>query len=145
MVDVLNFELALKYLHYYFTASNGKGHGIHSPFVFDFITKVLNDKNHYPEYDTVEDLREKLLNDKTLFTIEDFGAGSVDKIKLINGQFASIAKHAVKSTNYGQLLFRMVKNYQPQNILEVGNIIGNYNSLSGVSKSGCKRFDFGRL
>ncbi len=38
------FQLAKKYLHYYLTASNGKGHGIHSPFVFDFVKHVLNDK-----------------------------------------------------------------------------------------------------
>lgn len=39
--------LYLKYVKYCVSASNGKGHGIHSPFVFDFITHVLNDcKNH---------------------------------------------------------------------------------------------------
>ena len=40
------FKLAQKYFHYYFTASNGKGHGIHSPFVFDFIKNVLRDKKN---------------------------------------------------------------------------------------------------
>ena len=33
-----------KYFNYYFNASNGKGHGVHSPFVFNFITDVLNSK-----------------------------------------------------------------------------------------------------
>jgi hypothetical protein len=33
-----------KYFNYYFNASNGKGHGVHSPFVFSFITAVLNSK-----------------------------------------------------------------------------------------------------
>lgn len=32
------------YIKYYFNASNGKGHGVHSPFVFSFITAVLNSK-----------------------------------------------------------------------------------------------------
>jgi predicted O-methyltransferase YrrM len=32
-----HLQLARKYIHYYFTASNGKGHGMHSPFVFEFI------------------------------------------------------------------------------------------------------------
>jgi hypothetical protein len=48
------FQLAKKYLHYYFTASNGKGHGIHSPYVFDFIEKVLNDKKQYECYNNIE-------------------------------------------------------------------------------------------
>ena len=33
-----------KYFNYYFNASNGKGHGVHSPFVFNFISSVLNNK-----------------------------------------------------------------------------------------------------
>ena len=32
----------LKYLQYYWVASNSKGHGIHSPFVFKFIQEILN-------------------------------------------------------------------------------------------------------
>jgi len=34
-----------KYFTYYYNASNGKGHGVHSPFVFSFITQVLNNSN----------------------------------------------------------------------------------------------------
>ena len=117
------FQLALKYLHYYFTASSNKGHGIHSPFVFHFITKVLNDRTHYPSYDIVEKLRHDLLRNKTLLTIEDFGAGSaIDKSN--QRTIASIAKHATKSKKHGQLLFRMVKEYKPQNILELGTSLG---------------------
>ena len=68
-------QLAFKYLHYYLTASNRKGHGMHSPFVFDFITKVLNDKTNYPAYQQVESLRTQLLKNETLLSVEDMGAG----------------------------------------------------------------------
>src|SRR5437773_2240186 len=71
-----SLQLAFKYLHYYLTASNGRGHGIHSPFVYDFVTKVLNDKTQYADYEKVEDIRRKSLRDKTVLTIEDYGAGS---------------------------------------------------------------------
>ena len=71
------WQLATKYLKYILTASNGKGHGMHSPFLFHFITKVLNDKKEYPAYKNVENLRKKLLTDQTELTIEDFGAGSI--------------------------------------------------------------------
>ncbi len=117
------FELALKYIQYYLTASNVKGHGIHSPFVFQFITEILNDKTQYPAYDIVEVLRRKLKKDHTVLTVEDLGAGSaVDK----NHQrtIASIANHAVKPKKFGQLLFRIVKQYQPQTILELGTSLG---------------------
>ena len=36
--------LKLKYLRYYWTAANSRGHGIHSPFVFKFIQEKLNAK-----------------------------------------------------------------------------------------------------
>ena len=57
------FQLGLKYLSYYFSASNSKGHGMHSPFVFEFITKVLNDKTKYEAYEQVENLRQQLAVD----------------------------------------------------------------------------------
>ena len=70
------YKLAKKYLHYYFTASNGKGHGIHSPFVFDFIKNVLQDKKQYVSYTKIEKLRTELLHNNTLIEVEDYGAGS---------------------------------------------------------------------
>jgi predicted O-methyltransferase YrrM len=69
-------RLAWKYLQYYFTAANGKGHGIHSPFVFDFVTRVLNDRGPYPAWAAIEELRGRLLRDHRLLGIEDMGAGS---------------------------------------------------------------------
>jgi predicted O-methyltransferase YrrM len=116
-------KLGLKYCQYYFAASNGKGHGIHSPFVFDFISKVLRDGNEYPEYAKVESVRKKLLRDRTALTIEDYGAGSAFSPSN-KRSVASIAKQAVKSKKFGQLLFRMVKNYQPRSIIEVGTSLG---------------------
>ena len=70
------WQLAAKYPKYILTASNGKGHGTHSPFLFHIITKLLNDKKQYPAYGEIENLRNRLLQDKTVLTIEDFGAGS---------------------------------------------------------------------
>ena len=117
------FQLAFKYLQYYFAASNGRGHGIHSPFIFHFITHVLNDKIHYPGYNDIEQLRRQLLKDHTTITIEDLGAGSsVNKTN--QRTIASIAKNAVKPKKYGQLLYRMVKEYKPQTILELGTSLG---------------------
>ena len=128
-----SFQLAAKYLHYYFTASNSKGHGMHSPFVFEFITKVLNDKKEYPAYQQVENLRHRLLKDKSILTIEDFGAGStIDKTN--QRTIASIAKNAAKPAKYGQLLYTMVKYYQPQAILELGTSLGITTSYLSLAK-----------
>jgi predicted O-methyltransferase YrrM len=116
------FKQLLKYLHYRLTSSNGKGHGIHSPFVFSFIKEVLNDKTKYPQYKLIENLRKKLLADNTPVPLEDYGAGS------FSGQgsrsISSIAERSAKSPKYAALLFRMAKYYQPHYILELGTSLG---------------------
>jgi len=116
-------QLAIKYFKYWITASNGKGHGMHSPFVFEFITKVLNDKTVYTEYAQVERLRKQLLNDNTVLNVEDLGAGSAVS-KTNRRTIASIAKNAAKSKKIAQLLFRMVIYYQPARVLELGTSLG---------------------
>jgi predicted O-methyltransferase YrrM len=124
------FTLALKYLRYYITASNGRGHGVHSPFIFNFITNVLNDDRYFQSYREIEDLRKKLLLDKTILQVEDFGAGSgSSKTKLFSAHIdrrsiASIAKNAAKPKKFGRLLFRMINYYQPETILELGTSLG---------------------
>jgi len=126
-------QLAVKYLNDLIIASNGKGHGMHSPFVFEFITKILNDKTVYPEYEKVETLRSQLLNDNRVLEVEDFGAGStVDKKN--NRRISSIAKNAAKPKKFGQLLFRMIKHYQPATILELGTSLGITTSYLSLAK-----------
>ncbi|MDB5278504.1 MAG: Methyltransferase domain protein [Ferruginibacter sp.] len=117
------FQLAKKYLHYYLTASNGKGHGIHSPFVFDFITHVLTDKKQYDCYKEIEAKRKQLKQDNTVVKVEDFGAGS-GKIKSNQRVVKAIASSSLKQPKYAQLLFRMVQYYKPQQVLELGTSLG---------------------
>ena len=64
-----------KWLRYYSAASSRKGHGIHSPFVFDFVTEVLNDKQNISAILKIESLG-KSSSDNAILEIEDFGAGS---------------------------------------------------------------------
>jgi len=117
------WQLAQKYLRYYLTASNGKGHGIHSPFVYDFVRHVLIDKRTFYAYPQVEALRSKLLKDHTTITVRDFGAGSTAG-KSDQRTIASIARHAAKPKKWAQLLFRIVQHYQPRTILELGTSLG---------------------
>lgn len=116
-------RLATRYIKYYLTASNGKGHGVHSPFVFDFITNVLNDDRHFYAYTSVEELRAKLLTDPLEITIEDFGAGSRVK-KTNHRKISDIAASSLKPKKYGQLLFRIADHYSPSKILELGTSLG---------------------
>lgn len=115
--------IVIQYLRYLLSSSNGKGHGTHSPFIFEFITRVLNDKNNYDAYATVEALRRQLLNDSRLLEVEDLGAGSVGTSRK-QRSIASIARNAAKSKKFGQLLFRMVRHYHSQTVIELGTSLG---------------------
>ncbi len=117
------FQLTKKYLKYYFKASNGRGHGVHSPFVFEFIKNVLNDKKKYSCYQPIEKLRKNLLVNNDLIEVEDFGAGSVI-IKSKKRVVKSIAASSLKRKKYSQLLFRIVQYYKKVNILELGTSLG---------------------
>lgn len=117
------FQLAKKYFHYYFKAQNGKGHGIHSPFVFDFIIHVLNDKKKYNCYSKIESLRKRLLKNNHSIEVEDFGAGSA-VIPFRDRKIKGIASTSLKKKKYAQLLFRIAKYYQSKNIVELGTSFG---------------------
>ena len=123
-----SLKLALKYGAFFIKASNGKGHGIHSPFVFNFILNVLNNGNNYQPSDTINQLHKELLSNKTFLEIEDLGAGSrVSPHK--KRTIANLAKTAVKPKKYSHLLFRLAKYYQPKTIVELGTSLGITTSL----------------
>ena len=118
-----SLQLARKFVKYYLHAHNGKGHGMHSPFVFQFILHVLNNRSGYVPPAEIETLRKKLLQDKRVLAIEDFGAGSrVAKTK--QRTVSELTHSALKPKKLAQLLFRLVRHYQPQTILELGTSLG---------------------
>jgi len=116
-------QITKKYFQYYISASNGKGHGIHSPFVFDFILHVLNDKHQYECFEKIEAQRSKLLRDTRFINVEDFGAGSA-VIKTSKRAIHKIAASSLKHKKYSQLLFRIVQYYKPATIIELGTSFG---------------------
>lgn len=117
------FQLAKKYLRYYLTASNGKGHGVHSPFVFEFINNVLRDKKQYDCYTALEKQRQQLLQDISVIEVEDFGAGSA-VMKSNKRVIKNIAASSLKPKKFAQLLFRIVQYYKPAIIVELGTSLG---------------------
>ncbi|MEO8711108.1 MAG: class I SAM-dependent methyltransferase [Parafilimonas sp.] len=116
-------QLALKYIKYWISASNGKGHGMHSPFVFEFITQVLNDKREFDCFRYIESIREELKNDNAEIAVPDYGAGS--RMQLNNKRkISAIARSSLKPKKFSQLIFRIVHFYKPENIIELGTSLG---------------------
>jgi len=136
-----HFTIAKKYLHYWITSSSGKGHGVHSPFVFDFIIHVLNDKKKKPVYQKVEWIRKSLLQNKEDIDVEDFGAGS-GIIKSKKRRIDKIAASSLKSKKYAQLLYRIVCYYKPLQLIELGTSFGMTTSYLALANLKSTVFTF---
>ena len=105
---------------------------MHSPFIFELITKVMNHKTDYPSYARVESMRKNLKGNHSKIDVLDLGAGSSfggSKTRTIS----SIAAHAAKPAKYGQLLHRIAKYYHCKNILELGTSLGISTSYLALS------------
>jgi predicted O-methyltransferase YrrM len=109
------------YLNFLLQSKNQ--HGVHSPFVFDLITKCFYEKKRHPEYSVLKKYRNSLLKNKEFIEVTDFGAGS-KVFKLNTRQISAIAKNAGVSEKRSQLLFRIVTYFKPETILEIGTSLG---------------------
>ncbi|CAN5271586.1 class I SAM-dependent methyltransferase [soil metagenome] len=116
--------IAAKYLLYVIRAKNKKGHGIHSPFVFDFVTNVLNDKSLPENFKQIENIRKELLKKNDTINVTDYGAGGANPNETIEKKIKQIAATSLKSPKYAKLLYRIAKYYQPSNIVELGTSLG---------------------
>lgn len=113
--------LIKQYFFYYLKASTA--HGVHSPFVFDFINSVLKNDKICPEIGKVEELRKELLTNRKALNIEDLGAGSLLH-KSLTRTVSELAKHAARNKKYGTLLFKLTRHYQYEHIIELGTSLG---------------------
>jgi len=112
---------AKQYAAYVSKAKNR--HGIHSPFVYQLLDEVVYDKTNYPEYATVESIREELLKRTDEIEITDLGAGST--VNPSNRRkVADIAKNSAKGGKWGELLFRLARHFQPEAMIELGTSLG---------------------
>ncbi len=123
------------YLNFLWNSKNQ--HGVHSPFVFDLVTKCFYDKKEYSEYSILKDYRNSLLQNKNTIEVTDFGAGSrvfKSNTRAIN----QIATTAGISSKRAELLFRLVNYFQPTTILEIGTSLGLATSALSLGNKNAK-------
>ncbi|WNM18933.1 O-methyltransferase [Flavobacterium capsici] len=115
------FQIVKSYLKFLWNSKNE--HGVHSPFVFDLVTKCFYDKKNYPEYSILKNYRNSVLTNNQFIEVTDFGAGS-RVFKSNKRQVSQIAKTAGISRKRAELLFRITNYFQPSTILEIGTSLG---------------------
>ncbi|MDR0683193.1 MAG: class I SAM-dependent methyltransferase [Dysgonamonadaceae bacterium] len=77
-----------------------RGYGVHSPFVYNLITKVIEERSSFYAYKEIENFRKKLLTG--------------------NDKLSSITAKETQHPNYGALLFRIVNFFKCRNVLQIG-------------------------
>lgn len=111
------------YLSFFLASSNQ--HGIHSPFIYDLVTKCFYDsqQKYIEEFTLIQNFRQTLLQNNKTIKVTDFGAGSrVFKSNI--RKISAIAKNAGISRKRAKLLIKLVKYFQLSNILEIGTSLG---------------------
>ncbi|WP_415061073.1 O-methyltransferase [Flavobacterium sp.] len=129
------FHIIKSYFKFLISAKNE--HGVHSPFVFDLVTKCFYDKTNYPEYSILKDYRKSLLENQNTIEVTDFGAGS-RVFKTNQRKISAIAKNAGISPKNAELLFRIVRYFQPESILEIGTSLGLATSALSLGNKNAK-------
>lgn len=124
-----------RYIKYFCTAKTK--YNAHSPFLYQFITKVLNKDTQDTNCTKIEQLRSQLYNSNIIIEITDFGAGShINKSK--KRKIKDIAKNSAKNSKFGKLLYRIVQFYKPNNILELGTSLGISTLYLAKARDGSK-------
>ncbi len=115
------FQFIADYLKHRLTAKSR--HGTHSPFVYKLVDEVIYDFSDKKVYQDIEEQRKKLLNDDTLLSITDLGAGShLNKNK--KKRVKELAKNALKNPRLAQLIYRLGKNHPANKMIELGTCLG---------------------
>ncbi len=116
-------EAVVGYIKHSF-AVQSKYH-IHSPFVYDFYDKVLQNGTNYPQYRVVNRLRNELETGSRFIKRKDLGANCKDfpcDQRFV--RVRDIVHHSSVSRKKGELLFRLIRKYKPLSILELGTSLG---------------------
>ena len=110
-------------------------HGIHSPFVFEFLHTVLDDSKSYYDFERIEMQRGLLLQDSSTIQVTDMGAGSKSG-NSTSRSIRSIAKTALKRPKFCRALYRMAAKQQPRTVVELGTSLGISTAYLSLAHSG---------
>ncbi|TYB80405.1 class I SAM-dependent methyltransferase [Bizionia gelidisalsuginis] len=109
--------------YFKFLTKASNQHGVHSPFVYNFITQCVYDKQRYSDYSKLKNYRNHLASNNNTLEVTDLGRGSrVMKNKA--RRISKMSRNAGTPLKRAKLLFRLVRYFNSQQILELGTALG---------------------
>ena len=106
-----------------FLLKSSNQHGVHSPFVYNLLTKCLYKKEEKPAFKTIRSYLKAVRLDNRIISVKDFGAGS-RVFKSNERKVSDIAKNAAISTKRALLLNRLTSYLNIKTALELGTSLG---------------------
>ncbi|MDX1774415.1 class I SAM-dependent methyltransferase [Oceanihabitans sediminis] len=106
-----------------FLKNSTNQHGVHSPFIYNLVTKCFYNKTRFTDYKTLSQYRETLYNNHTIIEVKDYGAGS-RIFKSNKRKVSKIAKTAGVTKKRAKLLYRIANYLQTDSMLELGTSLG---------------------
>jgi predicted O-methyltransferase YrrM len=131
------FFRAIKYLKYILLSRNRMGHGIHSPFVFDLVSRVFRNKIDPDIVCSIEKVRKRMISDKRSIAVRDLGSGS-ETTKTNIRQVSDLAINSPVPKKFGVLLSNMAAEFGGQLIIELGTSLGISSMYMAATCSGAK-------
>ncbi len=95
-----------------------KGHGVHSPFVYNLITKVIEERSPYYVFREIENIRKEIIEKKD--------------------EYSRITVRDTQNQKYGALLFRLINFFQCKNVLQIGTSTGIMSLYLSSARSDCE-------
>jgi predicted O-methyltransferase YrrM len=117
------FSRAVKYLNYTLLSRHKWGHGIHSPFVFDLVSRVFRNRIDPSVAREVEQVRKKMLSDTRSIYVHDLGSRS-ELLDSNQRKVKEIARYSPVPMKYGKLLSNMAAEFGKPLIIELGTSLG---------------------
>jgi predicted O-methyltransferase YrrM len=109
------------YFTYWLDAVNK--HSLHSPFFFDFYTRVVAPTPRPAPLNALESVRDTLLRDTTHLTIQDLGAGP-QQGQATSRTVQSIARTSISPERFAHLYHRIVRHFGHAHVIELGTSLG---------------------
>lgn len=106
-----------------FLLQSSNQYGVHSPFVFDFISNCFYKKANLKKIATIKKVRKSIYQNQHVITITDYGKGS-RIFKNNDRKIGDIARIAGMNKKKSAFILNIIEYLNIQNMLELGTSVG---------------------
>lgn len=100
-----------------------KGHGIHAPYMFDWVSRIIFDSEKLQVPGEILSIHKHILKDRSMLSASSPGMPSRAG-RSRQRSVASFIRHSSVSKKHAKLLYRIAYYFQPDMILELGSGLG---------------------